>query len=204
MGAGQQRSQTELEQDSFERLLSRLGGDRDRAGFEYESLRRRLHQLFEWRGVRNPEVLVDTVFDRFARRLAEPQPPETPNVWVYLHGIAMNVLREQWRAAARTDRAIAQAAWAVDPARPVIEEEKEILDQNLACLERCMERMPEAARELVAAYHAGGGGVRIRARKRLAEDLGIELNALRIRMSRLRCGLERCIRKCGGCAGEVK
>ena len=45
-------------------------------------------------------------------------------------------------------------------------------------------------------YHQGEGGQRIRNRRRLAQSLEVPMNALRIRVHRLRSRLEACVRDC--------
>ena len=60
-----------LSPQSFDLLLSALHADRDRAGEEYERLRRTLVTFFDWRGCAFPEELADETFNRAARRLEE-------------------------------------------------------------------------------------------------------------------------------------
>ena len=64
--------------------------------------------------------------------------------------------------------------------------------ERLVSLDRCLGQLPEGARALLLRYHATGAE-RIAGRKRLADELGIALNALRIRMHRLRVTLEACL-----------
>ena len=60
--------------------------------------------------------------------------------------------------------------------------------------------------DLIRAYHPSSDGERIRARRELAEKLGLSANALRIRVFRLRSALDACIRDCEvrATAGEMK
>ena len=61
----------ELSEDSFNRFLSLLDTDRERAGAEYEILHRKLVRFFEWRECYNGEELADETVNRVARKLAE-------------------------------------------------------------------------------------------------------------------------------------
>ena len=63
----------------------------------------------------------------------------------------------------------------------------------MECLRRCLARLPEDQRRLILRYH--GEDDRIRSRQELAEELGIALNALRIRAHRVRRDLEQCVRQ---------
>ena len=45
-------------------------------------------------------------------------------------------------------------------------------------------------------YYTGEGGRRIRNRKKIADRLGVAMNALRIRAYRLRARLEECVLEC--------
>ncbi len=59
-----------------------------------------------------------------------------------------------------------------------------------------MSQLPPESRRLVALYHQGFRRAKIDARKQLAEELQIPLNALRIRMYRVRAGLAKSVSSC--------
>jgi DNA-directed RNA polymerase specialized sigma24 family protein len=59
-----------------------------------------------------------------------------------------------------------------------------------------MERLTPDNRNLVLKYYQEEKRARIDHRKRLAEKLGIAVNALRIRAHRIRASLEECVQKC--------
>ena len=65
-------------------------------------------------------------------------------------------------------------------------------ERQLACLDECVQTFPPPTRELLLRYHAERG----RTRQQLADELGLPLNALRIRMFRARVALERCVTAC--------
>ena len=64
------------------------------------------------------------------------------------------------------------------------------------CLERCIESLSEENRYLLLKYYGAEGSSKVEQRKRLAEELGIAPNALRIRAYRIRLGLQDCVEKC--------
>jgi DNA-directed RNA polymerase specialized sigma24 family protein len=181
---------------AFDDLLAALDDDRVRAADTYERIRHRLTKLFEWRGCLNADELTDRTFDRVARRLNEGATVTTRDAYLFCHGVALNVLREHWRSPARAADAIiaedprlvaVDASRAAESAAARIEHER-LLDR----LASCLDALPPESRRLVAAYHLRENG-QIAARKAIAADLGLPLNALRIRVFRLRQALERCV-----------
>ena len=64
------------------------------------------------------------------------------------------------------------------------------------CLERCLEQLPPDNRDLVLRYYQQERKAKIEHRKSLATELGIAVNALRIRAHRIRLVLQRCVRDC--------
>ena len=69
-------------------------------------------------------------------------------------------------------------------------------ERNYSCLDKCMEALPAADRDLVSSYYQLDKGAKIHHRKQLAERLGLERNALRIRACRIRAKLQNCMRRC--------
>lgn len=78
------------------------------------------------------------------------------------------------------------------------------IEDRLHCLRRCLEELPQAQRELVAAYYRGSGADRIEGRRRLAQALGIGMNALRIRAFRLSDRLQGCVTGCVRASGMAE
>ena len=59
-----------------------------------------------------------------------------------------------------------------------------------------MQQLTVANRELVLQYYQEEKQAKIDHRRRLAEQLGIALNALRIRAHRIRASLQECVQNC--------
>ena len=64
-------------------------------------------------------------------------------------------------------------------------------DDRTRELDACLARLPHEQRTLILSYYGGTTEERIHNRRRLAAQLGIPLNALRIRAHRIRQQLER-------------
>src|SRR5437879_4928244 len=76
---------------------------------------------------------------------------------------------------------------------PSVIEEKE---REYECLDSCLERLSPGQRELVLQYYQKDKRAKIEGRQRLAEQLGIAVNALRIRAHRIRSLLQQCLNEC--------
>ena len=189
-----------ITQAAFDRLLLCFDSDRDRAADKYESVRQRLTKLFKWRGCQSPEELTDTTIDRVARRLNEDAALSVSDPYLYFHGVALNVLREYWKSAERglenqTPSALPQS----DPiALKEAEAETSVKERQLECLDKCLHQLASDDRDLVRSYHYKEKRDKIEVRRALAAQLRIPINALRIRVYRIRVGLEKCIGECAG------
>lgn len=173
-----------LTRRDLEALLGRLAADREQAAASYEEIRRRLVWLFAWRLGEAADELADEAIDRVARRLAQGTAIRAERPFAYFRGVARNVAQEMLRECQRERQAFAAVLGPGEPAPD---------DPRLACLESCLDRLPAEQRRLILRYHAGGGRY---GRQRLARELGIPVNALRIRAHRLRRQLADC---CAGC-----
>lgn len=178
-----------LTSESLDALLAFLDPDRDRAGSQYEVIRRRLVRLFEWRGFGNAEDLADETINRVARRIQEGIEVRTTDPYGYFCGVAHLVSKEIARRAARERAAFERDEWQMAPPEDEPEE-----DDRLTCLRHCLERLPSDQRLLVLRYHQEDD--HIRSRQMLSQELDVPMNALRIRVHRVRRKLEECVAKC--------
>lgn len=181
-----------LSRHAFETLLSVLAGNRDAAGERYEQIRLRLLKYFEWRQCPIPEELADETLDRVARRLAEGERIRAGEQMVYVYGVARNVLLEYWKTTQR-ERAVAALP---PPPADVLVEERRLAELRAECLQRCLRRQDGAARDLLLSYYRAEGAAKSERRQRIADALGVPINALRIRIHRLKVDLSRCVERC--------
>lgn len=176
--------------DELEALLALLHTDREEAGKRYEAIRQRLSRLFEWRGCANPEDLVDVVFDRVAHKIFTGVELQSRDPFAYCCGVAHLVYKETLRRTSRENRALETGDWLL-PAPP---EDDSTDNPRAECLRLCLEELTADQRHLILRYHQGEHN--IRHRKALSEEMGLPLNALRIRVHRVRKRLETCIHEC--------
>jgi DNA-directed RNA polymerase specialized sigma24 family protein len=178
-----------LDAAAFEGLLHSLDADRATASGEYERMRQRLIRFFSIQQTRAPEDLADEAFNRIARRIAEGE--QVRNAQQYLSGVARVLLLEERYKRHREEQAMRMVANAAPDAG--LNAEKD--DALPGALDACLETLPARSRELLQKYYSAEGRARIAARQRMADEMGMELNALRNRALRLRDRLEECIQR---------
>jgi DNA-directed RNA polymerase specialized sigma24 family protein len=175
-----------LDQAAFDALLDWLGPDRERAAEAYERIRARLVRIFVSRGCPLAEDLADETINRVSRKVPEIAGGYTGDPAFYFYGVANRVHMEYVRRSARQPVA-------PPPVAPPDEEEERAYE----CLEGCLAGLQPATREIVLEYYRGeSGGAKIDRRRELAERHRIGLNALRIRLHRIRAGLFSCVQEC--------
>jgi DNA-directed RNA polymerase specialized sigma24 family protein len=190
-----------ITQEAFDRMLAELHPDSERAGEQYEKIRQKLVKLFEWRGCAHAEDCADETFNRVAQKICEGTSIWTDDPYLYFHGVALNVLREYWRSADQTAKILEDVAQiqgpSVDPEDMLLgETEQREKERLFECLNRCLQKLPPESLHLITKYHQGEEGSDKARRKKLAQSLGIQLNALRIRAYRIRVAIEECVRNC--------
>jgi len=177
-----------LTQDAFDLLLAQLDIDRQQAGAKYEILRRKLMKFFEWRGCAFPEDLADETINRLAMNLAAGE--RIDHLQAYCLGIARHVFLESLRA-----RRQEEAVYNLPDPNPWVMASDES-ERHWNCLEECVGQLSPESYHLIVQYCQEDKGVRINARRDLAVQLGIPMNALRIRAHRIRARLEGCVQEC--------
>jgi RNA polymerase sigma factor (sigma-70 family) len=174
-----------LDQESFDTLLGWLNQDRELAARKYEEIRRRLIKIFTCRGCVEAEDLADETFDRVTRKAREVARTYVGDPALYFYGVAHNVHLEHLRGKFR------RPLPAIEPQVRVEESEPEY-----ECLEECLRRLTRDDRELVLQYYQEEKRAKIENRKHLARQLGIAINALRIRAYKIRVILQQCVQEC--------
>jgi DNA-directed RNA polymerase specialized sigma24 family protein len=175
---------------ALDQLLAIFSSDREEAGKQYEITRLKLLRFFEHRPVHAPERLVDETLDRVMRRIDEGE--TITNIMGYVFKVASYVFLE----AIREQEQMRVAASALPTVTSTHHWDEEEESPRLLCFDRCLDGLPVETRELILAYYSEEGQTKIRLRRHIAEELGIRLNALRIRAHKIRIKLEDCVREC--------
>ena len=172
-----------LSQEAFDALLAWLDSDREQAGIRYEQIRSRLIKIFTGRGCVEPEDLADETINRVTSKLREIENEFTGDQARYFFGVANKVHLEYLRRKT--------------PQPPSsLPEDSSRLELEYRCLESCVDRLTDEDRDLLLRHYGAKGRTEAERRKALAEELGISLNALRIRIYRIRQALKECVEKC--------
>lgn len=172
-----------LSRDAFDNLLSWLAPDRDEAGRKYEEIRRKLIRFFTCRGCCNPEDLADETITRVIKAMESRTAEYKGEPIAFFYAVAKRVYLEASRI------------------RPLSSEDLPAFggpdrEGELDCLETCMGKISESCRDLISRYHQQEGSAKIEARQKLARELGLEMNALRIQACRIRKTLRDCVSDC--------
>jgi DNA-directed RNA polymerase specialized sigma24 family protein len=168
-------------------LLQKLR-TKDRASESaYEDLRRRLIVFFQLHVPAEAEALADATFDRLTHKLEEGI--AIRDARQYALGIARMLLLEARARLGREKQASDDPTFAPD----YDEERSQRKELVFAALTDCLQQLPPSSRRLVLAYYDEAGVGHIQARRKLALDYGISLNALKNRILRLRQTLEGCV-----------
>jgi RNA polymerase sigma factor (sigma-70 family) len=174
--------------NSFNLFLSWLNSDLDLASREYERLRQRLIIIFNNRGCAVSEDLADETFNRVMRRLPEIidsyQGNPAPYIYKTAHRVYLDYLQRAWEPIPDDFP---------DRQQPQNSDDQEIIYQ---CLDQCIQQLSPYNRDLVLSYYRENKQAKINHRKKIAEGLKIELNAMRIRLYRARKSLRQCIDDC--------
>lgn len=188
-----------LTEESFELLLRWLDSNREMAGEKYESIRLRLIKIFACRGCHEADDLADETINRVTARLAEIVETYSGNPALYFYGVAQKVHLEYLRKK-RPVQDSSTAGRELDCQFVLPTGAASEVEEEYACLERCMDRLPPESRQLVLEYYQEEKRGKIDHRKKLADQMGIAVNALRIRAHRIRSKLQQCV---GACLDEV-
>jgi DNA-directed RNA polymerase specialized sigma24 family protein len=173
-----------LTQESFDKLLDWLDANRDQAGKKYEEIRRRLIKIFTCRGCPEADNLADETINRVTQKMPALAEGYTGDPALYFYGVAHKVHLEYVRRKPAPTR---------PPPPPDSSDE---IEEEYDCLERCLQGLEHDNRELVLQYYQEEKQAKINHRKQLAAQLGIALNALRIRAHRIRATLQQCVQNC--------
>jgi hypothetical protein len=163
---------------AFERFLNWLGPDEEKAGLQYESIRSRLIMMFKARRCVFAEDLADATIERVARKLSDLTFRFYGDPALYFYGVAKKIYLEYQRKIIADYRRVAFSP-SMDPVNPDLENMLNQLDEALSTI-------PKFDRDLILRYYGGSGKNKVNHRRALAQQLGIGLNTLRLRVFRIR------------------
>lgn len=179
---------------AFRLLIDKLDGDDVTAGDAYNGLRASIARFFSLKHDTDPEAAADVTINRLASKLG--QGTQIENITAYAFGIARLVYLERRRSVERERKAGSELySLRSDPS---IADDG---DDSVTRMKKCFESLPADDRSLLRDYYAPMTNMtKHERREHLSGKIGISLNALRLRVHRLRQRLADCLerQKAGG------
>ena len=177
--------------EALEEILAWLNPDREVAATMYVQLHHDLAKLFTYKGFPDPEALTDDVFDRVAEKVHSVRPTYKGDPRFYFRAVANNVVRENLKKA-KTQLSLE----GVDPPEQRTTEAEETTEEREECLHSCLRKLSAKDRKLIVGYYAKEKQAKIDYRNELAQQLGMSVQTLRVKVYRLRGSLLECIERC--------
>lgn len=190
-----------LTQLAFDRLLEWLDDGRDSDGRGYLEMRQRLVRYFSRRNRPAADELADETLNRVGRTLAQQGRIAVTPPARYCYLVARFVLLEDVRRAPKqvhfVTAGVTRASCTGCRAAGKSDDTGEVREHRLTRLESCLRKLSSGQRELIIEYYRDPRGNRIEHRRDLARRMGISMNALAIRVSRIRGALVACLAALG-------
>jgi len=179
---------------AFTRLLEWLDDGVDSHGEAYVGMRNRLVVYFDRRNRLSADELADETLNRIARTLERDGRIETTPPARYCFVVARFVLLEDIRRE-RLQVPLDETRARVPGSGSRLDEDDDAAarELRLESLDRCLQLLKPEQRDLIVEYYHGARQQKIERRRELAKRLGISMNALGIRASRIRAVLESCV-----------
>lgn len=176
---------------SFDEILAWLHPDRDEAANIYVQLRHDLTKIFTWNRCADPDWLTDEVFDRVARKVHEVRQNFEGDPKLFFYGVARNLIKENPK---RVKKHVSLEDTDLPALEAAVEDESARMREE--CLNSCLQRLGAEKKELILRYYAKDKQAKIDHRSEIAQQLGISVETLRVRVHRIRGILEKCIEQC--------
>jgi DNA-directed RNA polymerase specialized sigma24 family protein len=177
----------EITQKDFDRFLIWLDKDKEAAAQKYQSIHRRLVQIFLARNAFPADELADQTIDRAIQKIDYLIKEYDGHPELYIYSIANKIFLEHLRkpkSEPLTDDSIQK------------ETGKDTEEAYFDCLNSCLNNLSPEQRSLFIEYFQYKKQARIEQHKKLAQKLNLDIKALRTRVYRLRVNLEKCVQRC--------
>jgi DNA-directed RNA polymerase specialized sigma24 family protein len=178
--------------EAWNKFLTRLDADADRAGEKYEDIQRKLITFFECRKCLEAERLADVSINRVIRRYFEGE--DIRNLMGYSYGVAkivfLEYLVEQRQQQSVHDYLKHTGETTSEQAGGDGEDDLHI------CFDGCMAELQAGDRKFIKQYYEELRRKKIDTRKSMALELGISPNAVALRAFHIRERQRKCINKC--------
>jgi RNA polymerase sigma factor (sigma-70 family) len=181
--------------EAFNEVLAWLDSDREVAANMYVRLRQDLARIFIWNRCSDPEGLTDEVFDRVSRKVHDLRQAYEGDPRLFFYGVARNLVKENAKKV-KVHASFDDVGAAMRSRVQVEDDKEESVNAREHCLEICLKALPSEQRRLILDYYSMEKQAKIPHRVKIAEQLGLTVETLRVRVYRIRVTLEECIERC--------
>lgn len=187
----------DVTKEDFDTLLQWLGPNLEIAGQKYEKIRECLIRVLTGRGCCEAEELADETIDRVTQKSSWLISHYNGEPILYFYGVAHRVHLE-WLRGEKKKRNLQL------PPPSNSGEDEDDDEMEYLCLEDCIETLPQDHRQLVAEYYKEDGRNKIECRRELSRKSGLSINALHIKICRIRAVLGKCVSNCVAAKGVTE
>jgi DNA-directed RNA polymerase specialized sigma24 family protein len=170
--------------DSLEYLLEKLEPTAPTTQEAYKRCRSKMVKFFQWRGCEDSAALADETIARFVEQHASGTQVDPDKLYSYLYAIALHVFYEFLRKKKKADR-IRDKIKELWPARVLGS------DKKSECQKHCLERLEGDKEALLGRYYFTNEEP-----ADIADDTGITVGTLRLRIHRIKQELRTCCEDC--------
>lgn len=162
--------------------------DPDEASRRYLRLHQKLAGYFRLKGMYDPVNDADDALDRAGEKIVQRH--NIPDIDRFCMGIARNIVHERLRHKKREESAFLKfLEYSHNNSTEAV------VDKITNLMKPCFEQLPQDDRDLLTSYcKVTPGSERAEHRRQLAAAHELSISALRIRITRLRRGLENCVK----------
>jgi|ERR1051325_2021029 RNA polymerase sigma factor (sigma-70 family) len=165
----------------FVRLFQLLEPNAESIEVGFQQCRFKLFKFFAWRNCEDSENLADETISRLINSVRAGQEISSETPYNYVYGIAVNVFKEYLRKKKKY---------------PAVIDIDEVADIAVSatesdCKQQCLQQLSREKRELLERYYLDPED-----REAIAQAEGLSLNALRLKIYRIKSGLKLCWENC--------
>ncbi len=180
-----------LTQEAFDAFLGWLSPDRDDAAVKYEQIRRNLIKFFDFKGCDRSEILADETINRVTERVFRAETSGETFSPQFVYGVAKLIFLEYCTEPKRfvSDKEFESSNLSVS-------ETEFFTDDAENCMKFCLKELKQNDSELVVAYFSVNKKTKLAEREEICKKNAESMNALRVRISRIRQKLQKCQKNC--------
>ncbi len=190
------KKQILLRQEDFDKLLDWFSADREKAGEEYETVRRGLIRFFLVKGCGDSENLADETISRVTAKISRLDLSQNLKPLAVFYGFARNIYLEQISANGRIEKQLEPEIDLSQQSRQLFSQADKFAAKGRECLKHCLQNLETSDRQIFVKYYCTETTDRAQSRLNLAKEVNLTLNNLHTKVYRLKLSLRDCIKKC--------